>query len=57
MVTNVALRFEIALQLPVRPRSQKANQFILKHLEELRSQLLKPRGRQKMSGEEGRSVK
>jgi hypothetical protein len=57
MVTKVALRFERDLKLPVRPRSQEANQFILNHLEELRRQLLKPRGRQKMSCEEGRYVK
>ena len=57
MVTNVTLRFDRDVELPVRPRSREANRFILDHLEELRGQLMKAPGRQKLSIREDRIVK
>ena len=57
MVTNVALRFERELRLPVRPRSVKANELILRDLPGLRGQLMKDRSRRRLSGNYGRSVK
>ena len=57
MVTNVALRFERELRLPVRPRSVKANELILKELPDLRRQLMKDGSRRRLSRNDGRSVK
>ena len=44
MFTNVALRLERIVGLPVRARTQCANQQILKNLQELRQQLRGRRG-------------
>ncbi len=57
MVTNVALRFEKELKLPVRPRSVKANELILKSLPDLRRQLMNDQSRRRLSGNDDRSVK
>ena len=57
MVTNVVLRFDVDLNLPVRPRSRKSNQFILGNLEELRRRLRVERGRQTLSSQDRRGVK
>jgi hypothetical protein len=57
MIANVALRFEKELKLPVRPRSVKANELILKSLPDLRRQLMKDQSRRRLSGNDGRSVK
>jgi hypothetical protein len=52
----VRLRFDVMARLPPRPRSTKANLYVQENLEELRRDLMKERGRLKLSSREDRCV-
>jgi len=52
----VRLRFDAMARLPARPRSTKGNLYVQGSLEELRRDLMKERGRLKLSSKEDRSV-